>query len=53
MTAKTYRTVLVGCGRMGATIDDEVRDHPHASVWLPYSHGAACAAYERPPMAAD
>lgn len=36
-----YRVGLVGCGRMGATIDDEVKDHPAASEWLPYSHAAA------------
>src|SRR5437879_1105406 len=44
---KTYRACLIGCGRMGATIDDEVRDHPDSFRWLPYSHAAACAAIER------
>lgn len=44
---QTYRTVLIGCGRMGATIDDEVRDHPFSALWLPYSHAAACVACER------
>ena len=37
---KTYRVCLIGCGRMGATIDDEVKDHPHSNLWLPYSHAA-------------
>ncbi|MBM3211728.1 Gfo/Idh/MocA family oxidoreductase [Candidatus Poribacteria bacterium] len=37
---KTYRVCLIGCGRMGATIDDEVKNHPHSELWLPYSHGA-------------
>lgn len=48
----TYRTVLVGCGRMGATIDDEVRDHPHRDLWLPYSHAAAAVACERTELVA-
>lgn len=34
----TYRAALIGCGRMGATIDDEVRAQSNA--WLPYSHAA-------------
>ena len=37
---KTYRVCLIGCGRMGATIDDEVRGHPYSHKWLPYSHAA-------------
>ncbi|SVE00582.1 uncharacterized protein METZ01_LOCUS453436, partial [marine metagenome] len=28
--SKTYTAALVGCGRMGATIDDEVRDRPNS-----------------------
>ena len=32
--SKQYRACLIGCGRMGATIDDEVKDK------LPYSHAA-------------
>lgn len=43
----TYKACLIGCGRMGATIDDEVRDRPDSVRWLPYSHAAACAAVER------
>ncbi|MCZ6679711.1 MAG: hypothetical protein O7E52_20975 [Candidatus Poribacteria bacterium] len=38
--AKRYKACLIGCGRMGATIDDEVRDHPHSFLWPPYSHAA-------------
>jgi len=44
---KTYRAALIGCGRMGATIDDEVRDHPNSFLWLPYSHAAGYVACER------
>lgn len=36
-----YRVALIGCGRMGSTIDDEVRDYP--AVQLPYSHAAGYA----------
>lgn len=43
----TYRACLVGCGRMGTTIDDEVRDRPDSFRWLPYSHAAACSAVDR------
>jgi predicted dehydrogenase len=42
-----YKACLVGCGRMGATIDDEVRDHPDSHLWLPYSHAAACVSIDR------
>ena len=44
--AKTYKVCLIGCGRMGATIDDEVRDRPHSYLWLPYSHAAGYVAVE-------
>lgn len=43
---KTYSVCLIGCGRMGATIDDEVRDRPHSHLWLPYSHAAGYVAVE-------
>lgn len=43
---KTYRVALIGCGRMGATIDDEVKDRPHSNLWLPYSHAAGHVAVE-------
>ncbi len=42
-----YRTCLIGCGRMGATIDDEIRDRPDSYLWIPYSHAAACVACDR------
>lgn len=42
-----YRAALIGCGRMGATIDDEVRDHPNSHLWIPYSHAAGYTAVER------
>lgn len=42
-----YKTCLVGCGRMGATIDDEVQANPSKHLWLPYSHAAAYRACER------
>ena len=43
----TYRVALIGCGRMGATIDDEVRDRQHSDLWIPYSHAAAVVACDR------
>ena len=42
-----YRVCLIGCGRMGATIDDEVRDRLKGDLFLPYSHAAAIAACGR------
>ena len=45
--ATRYRAALIGCGRMGATIDVEVQSHPNVHLWLPYSHAAAYAAHER------
>jgi predicted dehydrogenase len=50
--ARTYRAGLVGCGRMGATIDDEVKDRPNARLFLPYSHAAAVVACERTDLVA-
>ena len=44
--SRQWRACLIGCGRMGATIDDEVRDRPHSHLWLPYSHAAGYAAVE-------
>lgn len=43
----TYRVGLIGCGRMGATIDDEVKDRPNSHLYLPYSHAAAIVACQR------
>ncbi|MBM3263216.1 MAG: Gfo/Idh/MocA family oxidoreductase [candidate division Zixibacteria bacterium] len=45
--SKTYSAALIGCGRMGATIDDEVRNHPNSYLWLPYSHAAGYRAVDR------
>lgn len=41
-----YRAALIGCGRMGATIDDEVDGRPNAPQ-RPYSHAAGYAAADR------
>ena len=49
---KIYRTGLVGCGRMGATIDDEVRNRLDSKRFLPYSHAAAIVASERTELVA-
>ena len=38
METRQYRACLIGCGRMGGTIDEEVRGTPHGA--LPYSHAA-------------
>ena len=40
--ARTLRAVIVGCGRMGGTIDDEVERY--TPIVLPYSHAATYAA---------
>ena len=50
--ATQYRVALIGCGRMGATIDDEVRDRPHSFLWIPYSHAAAVVACDRTDLVA-
>lgn len=42
---QTYRAALVGCGRMGAFIDNEVVGR--GSTILPYSHAAGYEACER------
>ena len=41
-----YRACIVGCGRMGGTIDEEVRGGPN-TILLPYSHAAGYTACER------
>ncbi len=46
----TYRVAVVGLGRMGSTIDDEVRDLP--GVWIPYSAASAACASARLELAA-
>ncbi|MEM3692698.1 MAG: Gfo/Idh/MocA family oxidoreductase [Candidatus Bathyarchaeia archaeon] len=43
---KRYKACLIGCGRMGATIDDEVRGRPDSVLYLPYSHAAAYKSLE-------
>ena len=50
--AKQYRTCLVGCGRMGATIDDEMEGRPERFLWIPYSHAAAAVACDRTDLVA-
>ena len=40
-----YRVCIVGCGRMGGTIDEEVKGSKHGS--LPYSHAAGYTSYPR------
>jgi predicted dehydrogenase len=47
MAERRYRACLIGCGRMGTTIDDEVRDRPDSVRWLPYSHAAAVMTIDR------
>ena len=47
---KTYRAALVGCSRMGAFIDNEVRSSK--SIVLPYSHAAGYEACERTDLVA-
>ena len=47
---KTYRVAIVGLGRMGSTIDDEVRDMP--GRWLPYSIAGAVKESDRLEFAA-
>lgn len=41
MSDTRFRVGIIGCGRMGSTIDDEVQDYP--AVLLPYSHAAGYA----------
>ena len=49
----TYRAGLAGCGRVGATIDDEVmRKGKYAHHWVPYSHAAAVVACPRTELVA-
>ena len=43
--ANQYRVCIVGCGRMGGTIDEEVGGGRQPA--LPYSHAAGYTAYER------
>ena len=43
---RPWKVCLIGCGRMGATIDDEARGRPNSERWIPYSHAAGYAAVE-------
>ena len=47
---KRYRAAIVGCGRMGAFIDNEARGSK--SVVLPYSHAAGFEACPRTELVA-
>src|SRR5687767_14146551 len=49
--AKSYRAVLVGCGRMGAFIDNEEWDGPRPSP-PPYSHATGYEACDRTQLVA-
>ena len=49
---KQYRACLIGCGRMGATIDDEMAGRPERFLWIPYSHAAAAVACDRTDLVA-
>ena len=49
---RPYRACLIGCGRMGATIDDEVRDSSAGAVLIPYSHAAGYVASEHTELVA-
>lgn len=40
---RKYRAGIIGLGRMGSTIDDEIRDSL-ISDWIPYSIASACKA---------
>ena len=50
--ATTYRTALIGCGRMGATIDDEARKRGSRLARYPYAHAAAAVACDRTELVA-
>ena len=45
--ATTYKACLVGCGRMGGTIDDEMADKLYFQHVLPHTHAGACKAVDR------
>ncbi|MDA0841342.1 MAG: Gfo/Idh/MocA family oxidoreductase [Planctomycetota bacterium] len=47
----SFKVAIVGCGRMGTTIDDEVTEHPLIGR-IPYSHAACYAAVEEAEMIA-
>ncbi|MEW6357048.1 MAG: Gfo/Idh/MocA family oxidoreductase [Planctomycetota bacterium] len=43
----TYTACLVGCGRMGGTIDDEMKNNLYYRHALPHTHAGACKAIDR------
>ena len=45
--SEIYKVCLVGCGRMGATIDDEIVGHHNEFLWVPFSHAAAVLSCHR------
>lgn len=47
-----YKACLVGCGRMGATIDDQIRGHPYRTATLPWAHAAGFGAAKRTELVA-
>ena len=46
------RACVIGCGRMGATIDDEIRGHPTRTPTLPWAHAAGFAESDRAELTA-
>ncbi|HEY8744429.1 MAG TPA: Gfo/Idh/MocA family oxidoreductase [Chloroflexota bacterium] len=48
--AQTYTAAIIGCGRMGGSIDDEVRNHP--GIIYPYSHAGTYQACQRTTLVA-
>lgn len=45
--SETYKACLVGCGRMGGTIDDELTKHSYRRFVLPHTHAGACKTVDR------
>ncbi len=48
-----YRVGIIGCGRMGGTIDDEVTGSSHADFVLPYGHVNGYAAVPETQVVAE
>jgi predicted dehydrogenase len=48
--ANTYTAAIIGCGRMGGSIDDEVRNN--SSIIFPYSHAGTYQASPRTTLVA-
>lgn len=47
-----FRACLIGCGRMGTSIDDEIRGHPNRTPTLPWAHAAGFVASPRTELVA-